>query len=301
MTGRIRTAVGSRHRMSESVASAFPNHDLIVAMVVRAVATTGIYCRTDCGARPERRNVSEFALPAAAEAAGYRACHRCRPYRFDEPPGAIGPELVCTVLRLVCDGALDDRTESDLGALVGVSPRHLRRLFVEHLGVTPDGLARSRRAHFARRLLDETDLPVTDVAFAAGYGSVRQFQRACRDTFGESPSELRSRRRSSDRIPVASGLSLRIRRPEGQDATVQPPGLDPRAPAGVELRGGSLRCPIEPPEGPGHLELSDLDGEQLELHVELERWHGLLHVVRRARKLATLLPLPEADAESANA
>ena len=267
-------------------------------MVVRAVATTGIYCRAQCAARPDADNVSEFALPAAAEAAGYRACHRCRPYRHDDPPGAIGPELICTAVRLVCDGALDHGTESDLGALVGVSPRHLRRLFVEHLGVTPDALARSRRAHFARRLLDDTDLPVTDVAPAAGYGSVRQLQRSCVDTFGESPSELRARRRSGDRIPVESGLSLRMRRPEVRDPRARPA---PEYHPAVEISDGSLRCPIDPPEGPGHLELRDLDGEHLELHVELDHWHGLAHVVRRARKLATLLPGPEADAEAANA
>jgi AraC family transcriptional regulator of adaptative response / DNA-3-methyladenine glycosylase II len=270
-------------------------------MVVRAVATTGIYCRSQCAARPDVDNVSEFALPAAAEAAGYRACHRCRPYRHDDPPGAIGPELICTAVRLVCDGALDQGTESDLGALVGVSPRHLRRLFVEHLGVTPDALARSRRAHFARRLLDDTDLPVTDVALAAGYGSVRQLQRACAGTFGESPSELRARRRSGDRIPVESGLSLRMGRPRVGDTLARPSVPAPEDHPAVEIGNGSLRCQIDPPEGPGHLELRSLDREHLELHVELEHWHGLVHVVRRARRLATLLPGPKADADAADA
>src|SRR5690606_23005525 len=122
------------------------------------------------------RNVTPYTLAAAAEAAGYRACLRCRPYREEPPIGDVGPDLVCRAVHLIVAGALDDGgRESDLAARLGVSARHLRRRFVEHAGVTPDQLARSRRAHFARRLLDDTDLSLTDVAFAAGFGSLRQF------------------------------------------------------------------------------------------------------------------------------
>ncbi|HLF41723.1 MAG TPA: Ada metal-binding domain-containing protein, partial [Acidimicrobiia bacterium] len=133
-----------------------------------AVVTTGIYCRPGCSARPKPEHVRPFDLAAAAEAAGYRACLRCRPYRSAQPISATGPELVCRAVRLIVDGALDTGGEAELGARLGVSGRNLRRLFQAHLGLTPDGLARSRRAHFARRLLDDTDLPVADVAFAAG-------------------------------------------------------------------------------------------------------------------------------------
>ena len=118
------------------------------------VVTTGIYCRPGCSGRPKPDNVRPYALAAAAEAAGYRACLRCRPYRDSPPFTTDAPELVCRAVQLVVDGLLDDHSEDALGRRLGVSPRHLRRLFGHHLGVTPDQLARSRRAHFARRLLD---------------------------------------------------------------------------------------------------------------------------------------------------
>src|SRR5262249_19116811 len=159
-----------------------------------AVVTTGIYCRPGCSARPRAENVLRFPVAAAAEAAGYRACLRCRPYRYPQPIGWSAPELVCRAVGLILDGALDRGSEGGLAARLGVSARHLRRLFGTHLGVTPDGLARSARIHFARRLLDDTDLSVTEIAFAAGFGSLRQFNRACRDVFREPPGALRARR-----------------------------------------------------------------------------------------------------------
>ena len=93
---------------------------------------------------------------------------------------------------------------------LGASTRHLRRLFLEHAGVTPDGLARSSRAHFARRLLDDTDLSVTEIAYASGFGSVRQFNRCMLETFRATPTELRAKRRSTDRLAADGGLCLRI-------------------------------------------------------------------------------------------
>src|SRR5262249_58261300 len=108
------------------------------------------------------------------------------------------------------DGALDGHPGSELGARLGVSSRHLRRLFTAHLGVTPDELARSRRAHFARMLLDDTDLSITAVAFAAGFGSLRQLNRACHDVFRATPRDLRARRRRSDRLVADGGLLLRM-------------------------------------------------------------------------------------------
>ncbi|HMD93506.1 MAG TPA: Ada metal-binding domain-containing protein, partial [Trebonia sp.] len=138
-----------------------------------AVVTTGIYCRPGCGAKPLAENVHTFELAASAEAAGFRACLRCRPYRVAGPIAPGAPELVCRAVQLIIDGVLDTGTEAALGARLAVSPRHLRRIFGEQLGVTPDQLARSRRAHFARRLLDDTDLTVADVAFASGFSSIR--------------------------------------------------------------------------------------------------------------------------------
>src|ERR1700722_13656044 len=120
-----------------------------------AVVTTGIYCRPGCSARPNPRNVRLFESSAAAEAAVFRACLRCGPYRSGPPVGWSGTELVCRGVQLVLDGALDGHTENQLGKRLGISARHLRRLFDDQLGVTPDQLARSRRVHFARRLLDD--------------------------------------------------------------------------------------------------------------------------------------------------
>lgn len=145
-----------------------------MAMRFSAVSTTGIYCRDGCPATPNRENVIGYGFAAAAEAAGFRPCLRCRPYRASEPATWLGSsELVCRAVRMILDGALDRGTEADLAARLGVSGRHLRRLFTDQVGATPDEVARSRRAHFARRLLDETDFPVARVAYAAGFGSVR--------------------------------------------------------------------------------------------------------------------------------
>src|SRR4029453_8824779 len=110
-----------------------------------AVVTTGIYCRPGCGARARADNVRAYPVAAAAEAAGFRACFHCRPYRRPPTVSWVGPELVCRAVRLVLDGGLDRATEEQLGARLGVSARHLRRLFAAHVGATPDGLARSSR------------------------------------------------------------------------------------------------------------------------------------------------------------
>src|SRR5258708_7242765 len=183
-----------------------------------AVVTTGIYCRPGCTARPLARNVRIFDLAAAAEAAGFRACQRCRPYRVAGPVGSSAPEIVCEAVQLIIDGALDDGgTEAVLADRIGISPRHLRRLFLQHLGASPDQLARSRRAHFARRLLDDTDLAIADVAFASGFGSLRQFNRTMRDVFGASPTDLRDRRRRADRLAADGGLALRLPVEPGYD------------------------------------------------------------------------------------
>ena len=174
------------------------------------MVTTRIYCRPGCAARPLAENVRTFELAASAEAAGFRACLRCRPYRVAGTIASGAPELVCRAVQLIIDGVLDTGTEASLGARLAVSPRHLRRIFTGHLGVTPDQLARSRRAHFARRLLDDTDLTVADVAFASGFASIRQFNRQMREVFRASPRELRDRRRRTDRLAADGGLTMRL-------------------------------------------------------------------------------------------
>src|SRR5690348_16886693 len=196
MSGHIRTdrALDGQRRKEPCPDTTSPGgrvmHISGVVTTYSAVVTTGIYCRPGCGARPLARNTRTFELAAAAEAAGFRACLRCRPYRVAGPVGADAPELVCRVVQMIIYGALDGGgTEPSLAARVGLSSRNLRRLFLRHVGASPDQLARSRRAHFARRLLDDTDLTVVDVAFASGFGSLRQFNRTIREVFRASPTD----------------------------------------------------------------------------------------------------------------
>jgi AraC family transcriptional regulator, regulatory protein of adaptative response / DNA-3-methyladenine glycosylase II len=254
-----------------------------------AVVTTGIYCRPGCGGHPHPENVRPFELAAAAEAAGFRACLRCRPYRAAQPATWGGPELVCRAVQLVMDGALDQGTEADLGARLGVSGRHLRRLFSAQLGVTPDELARSRRTHFARRLLDDTDLTITQVAFAAGFGSVRQLNRACRDVFRATPGELRARRRVTDRLVADGGLPLRLAYEGPLDWQALVDYFAARAIPGVEsVSGGVYRRTIIVDGDPGVLELSAGGEDHLLLVAHLPHWEGLIHVADRARRIASL-------------
>ena len=171
---------------------------------VNTVRTTGIYCRSGCVARPLPKNVEVMLSPAAAEVAGFRPCLRCRPDRLPVALAAsTAPPVVTEALVQICGGYLDDHCESDLGRMLGVSARHLRRLFAEAVGATPAQVALSRRAHFARSLLDDTDLPMTQVAFAAGFGSIRRMNDVMQEVFKFSPTALRAKRRrpacSSDR------------------------------------------------------------------------------------------------------
>jgi AraC family transcriptional regulator, regulatory protein of adaptative response / DNA-3-methyladenine glycosylase II len=248
-----------------------------------AVVTTGIYCRPGCGARPLARNVRTFELAAAAEAAEYRACQRCRPYRVAGPVGSGAPELVCQAVQMIIYGALDDGgTEAALARRVGLSPRHLNRLFLQHLGATPDQLARSRRAHFARRLLDDTDLTVLDIAFASGFGSLRQFNRTMREVFRAAPTDLRLRRHRGDRLVADGGLALRLPVVPGYDWDAVRALLAARLVPGVEgVDGATYRRTIAVDGAPGLLEVSPGGPGYLLLRAHLPYWEGLIHVVGR--------------------
>ena len=248
-----------------------------------AVVTTGIYCRPGCAGRPLAQNVRTFDHPAAAEAAGFRACHRCRPYRVAGPVTAGAPELVCEAVQQIIGGVMDDGgTEAMLAARIGLSARHLRRLFLPHLGVSPDQLARSRRAHFARRLLDDTDLTVVDIAFAAGFGSLRQFNRTMREVFRASPTDLRNRRHRADRLAADGGLTLRLPVVPGYDWDAMRAFLAARLVPGVEaVDGDTYRRTITVAGAPGLLEVSPGRENCLLLRVHLPYWEGLIHLVDR--------------------
>ena len=254
------------------------------------VSTTGIYCLPGCSAPiPRAEDVGAFPLAAAAEAAGYQACPGCRPYRSPPTLDWSGPELVCRAVRLIFDGALDRGTEAEFAHRLGVSARHLRRLFTAELGVTPDGLARSARAHFARRLLDETDLSMTEIAFAAGFGSLRQFNRVLQQVFGESPRVLRSKRRTTDRLAADGGLSLRLTFHGRLDWPSMIRYFDAQSIAGVEhVDGETYRRTIVVDGDPGVLELSVGGADHLILRAHLPHWLQLIHIVARARLIANL-------------
>jgi AraC family transcriptional regulator, regulatory protein of adaptative response / DNA-3-methyladenine glycosylase II len=250
-----------------------------------------VYCRTpDCC--PQFTDEDRYPLAATAEAAGMQACKDCRPYRLPQAlaHGRGAPELVCRAVRLIADGALDEGTEESLAARLGVSGRHLRRMFTIHVGVTPDRLARSCRAHFAHRLLDDTDLSVTEVAFAAGYGSTRQFNREFKRIFRDTPSQQRAAGRLSTARPGPdSGLALRLWFTGPLDWDALTAFLAARAVPGVEhVDGPVYRRTIMVDGDPGVLELSPGGRDHLALRVHLPRWDTLMHVAARARRIAGL-------------
>ncbi|WP_435839139.1 AlkA N-terminal domain-containing protein [Streptodolium elevatio] len=202
-----------------------------------AVSSTGIYCRPSCPARtPKPENVSFFTTAAAAQAAGFRACKRCRP---EASPGSpdwdIRADLVGRALRLIADGVVDEGGVGTLARRLAVSERHLHRQMVGEVGTGPLALARMRRAQTARMLIEATDLPITQIAFAAGYSSVRQFNDSMAEAFGCAPTELRRRHRPAG--PGADGegdivLRLQHRRPFSHDPLLD--FLADRAIGGVE-------------------------------------------------------------------
>ncbi len=162
-----------------------------------AVTSTGIYCRSICPARTSKRsNIHYYPTAAAAAAAGFRPCLRCRPEAAPGTPAWLGTSAVVRrALRLIDDGALDRDSVEQMAARLGIGARHLHRLFVQHVGAPPIEVAQTRRLHFAKRLLDETDLSITEIALAAGFGSLRRFNSSFHATYGRPPRELRRQRR----------------------------------------------------------------------------------------------------------
>ena len=157
------------------------------------VKSTHIYCRAICPVRTAKEeNVRYFPTAASAAEAGYRPCLRCRPESSPGTPAWLGTSnTVSRALRLISESALEDAGVEALAARLGIGPRQLRRLFLRHLGATPIAVARTRRLHFAKKLIDETNLPMAQIALAAGFGSVRRFNAAFRQTYKRTPSQLR--------------------------------------------------------------------------------------------------------------
>ena len=162
------------------------------------VLTTRIYCRPTCPVKPARSsNVIFFFTAAAAESAGFRPCLRCRPEAAPGTPAWLGTAATVTrALRLIERGFLDDdKTVEDLADVLGMTARHLRRLFLRYAGAPPTAIATTRRVQRAKLLVDETSWPMATIAFAAGFASIRRFNDAFRAVYRRPPSSLRRRER----------------------------------------------------------------------------------------------------------
>src|SRR4051812_21741675 len=217
------------------------------------VSSTGIYCRPSCPARtPKRENRRYFLTAAAAQAAGFRACKRCRP---DASPGSpewdTRADLVGRLMRLIGDGVVDREGVTGLAARVGFSERHVHRCLVDAVGAGPLALARAQRAQAARILLETTDLHMAPLALAAGFASIRQFNDTVREVFASTPSELRRRARRGGGGP-ADGIVLRLPYRAPLEAEELIAFLGARAIPGVEeIVDGAYRRSLSLPHGAG--------------------------------------------------
>jgi AraC family transcriptional regulator of adaptative response / DNA-3-methyladenine glycosylase II len=273
---------------------------------IMAVRTTGIYCRPSCPAvTPKSKNVSFFPTSAAAQAGGYRACRRCLP---DAVPGSpewnVRADLAARAMRLISDGAVERDGVPGLANRLGYSERQLGRVLTAELGAGPLALARAHRAHSARLLIEMSGLPLTDVAFAAGFASVRQFNETIREVFATTPSELRAtsarRARRQVDVPTAGArLSLRLPfRPPFDVAGVLTfladravPGVEDgsRDETGVTGYGRTLRLP----HGSGTVWLT-ANTDHVRCELQLADLRDLSSAVARVRRLFDLDADPEA-------
>jgi AraC family transcriptional regulator, regulatory protein of adaptative response / DNA-3-methyladenine glycosylase II len=270
-----------------------------------AVLTTRIYCRPSCPAVPPRpENMVFYPSAAAAQQAGFRACKRCRP---DASPGSpewdVRADLVGRAMRLIADGVIDAAGVPGLAARLGYSVRQLERQLRAELGAGPLALARAQRAQTARLLIETTGLPMSDVAFAAGFASIRTFNDTVRDVFALSPSELRERagrHRGQGRAapaPAAGTLALRLpfRAPLHPDslfghlAATAVPGVE-------EWRDGAYRRTLRLPHGPAVVALTPQAGH-VGCQLALADLRDLATAISRCRRLLDLDADPEAVAD----
>ena len=264
-----------------------------------AVTSTRIYCRPICPARsPKDENVRYYATAAAAQADGFRPCLRCRPEASPATPAWSGTSsVVSRGLRLISEGALDRGSVEELADRLGVTARHLRRLFVQHLGATPLDVALTRRVHFAKKLIDETRLPVSQIAFAAGFGSLRRLNGEIRKTFSRTPTELRkvSRRRSDG----SDGYRFRLSYRPPYDWPQVIGFLAARATPGIEaVDAHRYQRTIAIGETTGTIAIAPADeGSALMLDVGVGDPRALLTIVERVRRMFDLGADPALIAE----
>jgi AraC family transcriptional regulator, regulatory protein of adaptative response / DNA-3-methyladenine glycosylase II len=255
-----------------------------------AVLTTGVYCRPICPApTPKRQNTRFFRYAAVAELAGFRPCRRCRPeVSPDTAEWDTRADLVGRGMRLVADGVVDEVGVAGLADRLGVSERHLQRVFTAEVGATPGVIARSRRAGLARQLLTETAMPITSVAYTAGFASVRAFNETIQAIYRVTPTELRRG------VPTANGsvrLELQYRPPFAGTELLS--HLATRAIPGVEdVAPGIYRRSIRFGRRGAVLDL-EFDSGSVVLTVESHEIDQLAPVIQRSRRLLDLDADPE--------
>jgi AraC family transcriptional regulator of adaptative response / DNA-3-methyladenine glycosylase II len=237
------------------------------------------------------KNIVLFVCAAAAEAAGFRPCRRCQPQAAPGTPAWIGSSAVVSrAFRLILEGALNEGNVDRLAERLGIGSRHLRRLFVQHLGASPIKIATTQRVHLARKLLDESRLPITKIAHYAGFKSIREFNHAIRLSTGQSPSILR--RASSDSLsePRQTGLELRLPYRPPFDWEPLMDFLRRRAIRGIEVVSKDSYCrTIETGGTSGVLRVThDKASSRLLVRLELPTYEGLSQIVERVRRIFDL-------------
>jgi len=254
------------------------------------VRTTGIYCRPICPANsPKSENVSFFRTAAAASEAGYRPCLRCRPECAPGTPAWGGTSAtVRRGLRLIANGALDDSNVEGLATRLGVTSRHLRRLFTKHLGASPLAIAHTQRLHFAKQLIDQTRLPMHEIAIAAGYGSVRRFNDSFVNTYGRPPSELRRVGKDNGSADTGGVLTVKLPFREPFDWHGLLGFFAARAIPGVErVADGRYLRTVRVGDKPGLIEVRH-DGSSVLLALHGVDTAALFPIVQRCREIFDL-------------
>ncbi len=257
---------------------------------VTAVRTTGIYCRPSCPARtPKPANVTFYPTSAAAHEAGYRACKRCLP---EAAPGSpewdVRGDVAGRAMRLIADGVVEREGVEGLARRLGYSSRHLTRVLRAEVGAGPLALARAHRAHTARMLLTGTDLPASDVAFSAGFSSVRQFNDTVLEVFGMTPMALRARRHP-EASPASGEIDLVLPFRPPMDSAGIFAWMVARAIPGVEIATStSFARTLSVSRGPAWFEVRDAGAGRLRLRARVSAWSDLPLLVTRARRLFDL-------------
>ena len=251
------------------------------------VRSTGIYCRPVCPARlPQAENVTFYPTTAAAAEAGYRPCLRCRPETAPGTPAWMGTSTtVNRALRLIHEGSLDEATIPALADRLGITSRHLGRLFRKHLGASPKAIALTRRLQFAKKLIDQTGLSMTEIALAAGYGSLRRFNDHFQQVYGRAPSSLRA----VDSANISEPLILPLRYRPPYDWPGICAFLARRAIPGVEwVENGTWNRHIRVDGEAGRISVSQSDDDHLLCRLDIPSTASLIGLVEQVRRLFDL-------------